>query len=53
VRFDFIFNDGGLHFLEVNTVPGLTEASIVPKMAKTYGLTLQQLFSMLVEEAMA
>jgi D-alanine-D-alanine ligase len=52
VRFDFIFNDGGLHFLEVNTVPGLTEASIVPKMAKTYGLTLQQLFSMLVEEAM-
>jgi D-alanine-D-alanine ligase len=51
VRFDYIFNDSGLYFLEVNTVPGLTEASIVPKMAKTYGLTLQQLFSMLVEEA--
>jgi D-alanine-D-alanine ligase len=52
VRFDFIFNDDGLFFLEVNTVPGLTEASIVPKMAKSYGLTLQQLFGMLVEEAM-
>lgn len=52
VRFDYIFNDSGLYFLEVNTVPGLTEASIVPKMAKTYGLTLQQLFSMLVEEAL-
>jgi D-alanine-D-alanine ligase len=52
VRFDYIFNDSGMYFLEVNTVPGLTEASIVPKMAKTYGLTLQQLFSMLVEEAM-
>jgi D-alanine-D-alanine ligase len=52
VRFDYIFNDSGMYFLEVNTVPGLTEASIVPKMAKTYGLTLQQLFSMLIEEAM-
>jgi D-alanine-D-alanine ligase len=52
VRFDYIFNDSGLYFLEVNTVPGLTEASIVPKMAKSYGLTLQKLFSMLVEEAL-
>jgi D-alanine-D-alanine ligase len=52
VRFDYIYNDSGMYFLEVNTVPGLTEASIVPKMAKCYGLTLQQLFSMLVEEAM-
>jgi D-alanine-D-alanine ligase len=51
VRFDYIFNESGVYFLEVNTVPGLTEASIVPKMAKSYGLTLQQLFSMLVEEA--
>jgi D-alanine-D-alanine ligase len=51
VRFDYIFNENGLYFLEVNTVPGLTEASIVPKMAKSYGLTLKQLFSMLVEEA--
>jgi D-alanine-D-alanine ligase len=52
VRFDYIFNDDGIYFLEVNTVPGLTEASIVPKMAKCYGLTLQQLFSMLVEESL-
>jgi len=52
VRFDYIFNDEGIYFLEVNTVPGLTEASIVPKMAKCYGLTLQQLFSMLLEESL-
>ncbi len=51
VRFDYIYNDSGMYFLEVNTVPGLTEASIVPKMAKNHGMTLQQLFSMLVEEA--
>ncbi|MCD4791409.1 MAG: D-alanine--D-alanine ligase, partial [Bacteroidales bacterium] len=50
VRFDYIFNDSGLYFLEVNTIPGLTEASIVPKMARSYGLSLEELFSMMVEE---
>jgi D-alanine-D-alanine ligase len=52
VRFDYIFNESGLYFLEVNTVPGMTEASIVPKMAKSKGYTLQQFFSMLVEESL-
>ena len=51
VRFDYIFNKTGLYFLEVNTVPGLTEASLVPKMAENYGLSLEELFSMLVEGA--
>ena len=52
VRFDYIFNETGLYFLEVNTVPGLTEASLVPKMAENYGLSLEDLFSMLVESAL-
>lgn len=52
VRFDYIFNESGLYFLEVNTVPGMTEASIVPKMAKIKGFTLQQFFSMLIEESL-
>jgi D-alanine-D-alanine ligase len=53
VRFDYIFNDDGMYFLEVNTVPGMTEASIVPKMARCHGLTLDQLFGMVVEEALS
>jgi D-alanine-D-alanine ligase len=52
VRFDYIFNEKGLYFLEVNTVPGLTETSIIPKMAKSYGMTLTEMFGVLVEEAM-
>jgi len=52
VRFDYIFNDNGLYFLEVNTIPGLTEASIVPKMAKSFGVTFTELFGILVEEAL-
>ncbi|MBN1339133.1 MAG: D-alanine--D-alanine ligase [Bacteroidales bacterium] len=52
VRFDYIFNDEGLFFLEVNAIPGLTEESIVPKMARCHGLTLERLFGILVEEAL-
>jgi len=52
VRFDYIFNNDGLYFLEVNTVPGMTEASIVPKMAEAYGWTLEKLFTILVDEAL-
>lgn len=51
VRFDYIFNNNALYFLEVNTVPGLSEASIVPQQAEEMGLSVSQLFSMLIEDA--
>ncbi len=52
VRFDYIFNESGIYFLELNTVPGLTEASIVPKMAMAMGYGLSELFEMMVEEVL-
>ncbi len=54
VRFDYIYHIGDdiLYFLEVNTVPGLTRESIVPKMAREMGISLQELFTMMVEDAM-
>jgi len=51
VRFDYIFNENGMYFLEANTVPGLSEASIVPKQAEMAGISLQQLFSITIEDA--
>lgn len=51
VRFDYIFNGDLIRFLEVNTVPGLTEASIVPKMARAYGWTVEQLFDKMLINA--
>lgn len=51
VRFDYIFNDDGMYFLEVNTVPGLSEASIVPQQAAEAGISLTQLFTMMIEAA--
>ena len=53
VRIDYIISNGEPFFLEVNTVPGISEASIVPKMAVASGLTLQAFFGRLLDEAKA
>jgi len=50
VRFDYIFDGKKFFFLEVNTVPGITSASIVPKMAKAYGWTYSDLVTNLLNE---
>lgn len=52
VRFDYILNDQELYFLEVNTVPGLSELSIVPQQALKAGISLQDLFSEAVMNAL-
>ncbi len=52
VRIDFIYNEEkGLPFmLEINTVPGQSEASIVPQQVKAMGWTLQEFYTSLIEE---
>ncbi|MFH1121153.1 MAG: D-alanine--D-alanine ligase [Bacteroidota bacterium] len=58
VRFDFILTSssfpGGrqFYFLEVNTIPGLSEASIVPRQAASVGISLKQLFSDVLNETL-
>ncbi len=51
-RSEFIFHNGEPHFLEVNTCPGLTEASLLPQQAQAAGIRLQDLFDQAVEEAL-
>lgn len=53
IRCDYIFNDHGLFFLEVNTVPGLSEASIVPQQAREIGISLRELFTEVILDAIA
>ncbi len=43
-RSEYILVDGEPHFLEMNTVPGLTEASILPQQAQKAGISLADLF---------
>lgn len=52
VRIDFIYNeaDGLPYMLEVNTIPGQSEASIVPQQVKAMGWSLQEFYTKLVQE---
>ena len=43
-RAEYIIVNGEPHFLEINMVPGLTEASIFPQQAVVAGLDLSELF---------
>lgn len=52
VRFDYIYSNYEFYFLEVNTVPGLSEQSIVPKMARAHGWTMTELFTRMIEESL-
>jgi D-alanine-D-alanine ligase len=52
VRFDYILRDGTFFFLEVNTVPGLSEQSIIPKMARAFGWSVTELFTRMIEECL-
>ncbi|MGM5469742.1 D-alanine--D-alanine ligase [Flavobacteriaceae bacterium LMO-SS05] len=51
-RSEYIFKNGEPHLLEVNTVPGLTKASILPQQAAAAGISLSQLFENAIEEAL-
>jgi D-alanine-D-alanine ligase len=50
VRFDFILVGETFYFLEANTIPGISPASIVPQQAVAHGWTLGEFFALLVEE---
>jgi D-alanine-D-alanine ligase len=52
-RVDFILNeDGKAYFLEINTIPGLTKTSLLPKSASCSGYSFENLTNQLVRPAM-
>ena len=53
-RVDFILNeDGKVYFLEINTIPGLTETSLLPKSASCSGYSFDKLTNQLVQPALS
>ena len=55
VRIDFIYNEtkNQPYLLEINTVPGQSEVSIVPQQVQIMGLSLKDFYSLLIEEALS
>ncbi|NJM79875.1 MAG: D-alanine--D-alanine ligase [Flavobacterium sp.] len=51
-RSEFIIVNGEPHMLEINTVPGLTNESILPQQAREAGISLPELFENAIEEAL-
>lgn len=54
VRMDFIFDQEGQkpYLLEINTVPGQSEASIIPQQVAAAGMGLKDFYSMLIDEVL-
>jgi D-alanine-D-alanine ligase len=55
-RADFRYDDSrtgteGLACLEVNTIPGMTETSLVPELAAYAGISFEELVSWMIEDA--
>jgi D-alanine-D-alanine ligase len=54
VRIDFIYNEEKAKpfMLEVNTVPGQSDASIIPQQVRTMGWKLTDFYTAIIEEAL-
>ncbi len=51
VRVDYIASEDGLYFLEVNTIPGMTSASLVPQMVRAAGMNMTDFLSTIIENS--
>lgn len=54
VRIDFIYNEDSQkpYMLEINTIPGQSDASIVPQQVKVMGWSLKEFYTKLVQECL-
>jgi D-alanine-D-alanine ligase len=49
VRIDYIYHNGKLYLLEVNTVPGMTETSFIPQQIRAFGKDVPEILNGLIE----
>ena len=54
IRIDFIFNEteNQAYMLEINTIPGQSDASVIPQQVRARGWDLKDFYTWLVEEAL-
>ena len=48
---DYLTAPDGIYFLEVNIIPGMTNASLVPKMVRAAGLSFTDFLTQIIENA--
>jgi len=52
IRVDFIIKGNQVYFLELNSIPGMSEESIIPKQIQTMGLTMEKVLQQVIEEVL-
>ena len=53
VRIDFIVTEAGEPYLiEINSIPGMSSGSIVPKQVREAGMTLGELYDIVIEDSL-
>ena len=50
VRIDFIVKGERPYLIEVNTIPGMSAHSIIPQQAQAMGMTVGQLYDLIIED---
>ena len=50
-RTDMILSGEELYVLEINTIPGMTEPSLVPQEAKAIGIEFPKLLDLIISSA--
>ncbi|MCI5056253.1 MAG: D-alanine--D-alanine ligase [Flavobacteriales bacterium] len=53
IRVDYMVVDGDLYFIEVNTIPGLSDRSLIPQQAAYCGIDISNLFADHIEVAVS
>ena len=53
VRIDFFVCEEDVFLIEINTIPGMSEASIIPQQCLEYGWSLEQLTTQIIMEALS
>ncbi len=51
IRVDYIYTNNKLYFMEVNTVPGMSDASIVPQQIEAANLSIKDILSLIIEDS--
>jgi D-alanine-D-alanine ligase len=52
IRVDFIIKGNQVYFLELNSIPGMSEESIIPKQVRTKGLQMSHVLQQVIDNAL-
>ncbi len=53
VRVDFIIKGNQVYFLELNSIPGMSKESVIPKQVSSMGLKMETILQKVIDEAMS